>query len=79
VPTRDALRGLMFKAPKPMQDRRVDLPTIGPDTMTLAHAANLRGVVIEAGGVIVLDPQATIAAADKLGLFLWVRRSGTQE
>jgi DUF1009 family protein len=29
--------------------------------------------------VIVLDPQATIAAADKLGLFLWVRRSGTQE
>lgn len=76
VPTREARKGLLFKAPKPTQDRRVDLPTIGLDTIKLADAAGLRGIVIEAGGVIVLDPKETIAAADRLGLFLWVRRAG---
>ncbi len=72
----DAGGGLLFKAPKPGQDRRVDLPTIGPDTITAACAGGLGGVVIEAGGVIVLDQSATLAECDRLGLFLWVRDAG---
>ncbi|MEM1428421.1 MAG: UDP-2,3-diacylglucosamine diphosphatase LpxI [Pseudomonadota bacterium] len=65
--------GVLYKAPKPGQDRRVDLPTIGPKTVEGAAAAGLDGVAIEAGGVMVLDLPATVAAADAAGLFLWVR------
>lgn len=69
----DAGGGLLFKAPKPDQDRRVDLPTIGPDTVTAAVAAGLSGIVVEKGGVIVLDRARVIAECDRLGLFLLVR------
>lgn len=68
--------GLLYKAPKPGQDRRVDLPAVGPTTLEGAARAGLDGVVIEAGGVMVLDRPATVAAADRLGLFLWVREPG---
>ncbi|TCP40948.1 hypothetical protein EV662_106164 [Rhodovulum marinum] len=66
-------RGVFLKAPKPDQDRRIDLPTIGPATIEAAARAGLAGVAVEAGGVLVLDPDATIARADALGLFLWIR------
>jgi len=33
----------------------------------------LDGIVIEAGGVMVVDLEATIAALDAAGLFLWIR------
>jgi len=66
-------RGVFFKAPKPGQDLRIDLPTIGPDTVALAGAAGLAGIVWQAGGVIVLELDATIAAAEAQGIFLWAR------
>ncbi|MQQ07242.1 DUF1009 domain-containing protein [Epibacterium sp. SM1979] len=69
----DGQGGLLFKAPKPGQDRRADLPTIGPDTVVAAAAAKLSGIVVEAGGVIVLDRAEVIANCDRLGLFFWVR------
>ena len=65
--------GVLYKAPKPLQDRRVDLPVIGPETVAGVKAAGLSGVVIASGGVMVLDLEMTIAAADACGLFLWVR------
>lgn len=71
-----AARGVLFKGPKAGQDRRVDLPVIGPDTVAGAAAAGLSGIVIAAGGVMVLDRAAVIAAADDAGLFLWVRKDG---
>ncbi len=67
--------GILFKAPKPGQDRRVDLPTIGPQTVAVAHAAGLDGIVIAAGGVLVLDAKKTIEDCDRLGLFLLVREA----
>lgn len=72
----DAGGGVLFKAPKPGQDRRVDLPAIGPDTIVAACAAGLSGVVIEAGGVMVLDQSTVMDECDRLGLFLWVRTPG---
>ncbi|MEP2715396.1 UDP-2,3-diacylglucosamine diphosphatase LpxI [Pseudophaeobacter sp.] len=71
----DGQGGILFKAPKPGQDRRADLPTIGPQTVELAAAAGLSGIVLEAGGVIVLEQDKVIAACDRLGLFLWLRGS----
>ena len=62
--------GVLVKLVKPGQDRRADLPTIGPDTMRHAAAAGLRGVAFEAGGTILAEREASIAAADQAGLFL---------
>ena len=62
--------GVLAKAPKPMQERRVDLPVIGVATVEAAAAAGLAGIVGEAGAVLVLDRAATLAAADRLGLFV---------
>jgi hypothetical protein len=67
--------GILYKAPKPGQDLRADLPAIGPETVRGAVAAGLEGIVIAAGGVMVLDRTATVAAADAGGLFLWVWRA----
>ena len=62
--------GVLVKLVKPGQDRRADLPTIGPGTVAAAAAAGLRGIAFEAGGAILVDRIASIAAADKAGLFL---------
>ncbi|MDX5384800.1 MAG: UDP-2,3-diacylglucosamine diphosphatase LpxI [Rhodobacterales bacterium] len=64
---------ILYKAPKPGQDRRVDLPTIGPGTAMRAADAGLDGIVIEAGGVLVLDLPSVLRILDEKGLFLWVR------
>ncbi len=62
--------GVLVKWVKPGQDRRADLPTIGPATLRGAAAAGLRGVAFEAGGTILADRPALIAEADAAGLFL---------
>lgn len=66
-------RGLIYKATKPGQDRRIDLPTIGPETLRAAAAAGLGGVAFEAGSVICLDLDRMQRLASELGLFLWAR------
>ncbi len=63
-------RGVLAKAPKPIQEVRVDLPTIGVATLQRAARAGLAGVVGEAGRLLVVDREAVIAAADDLGLFV---------
>lgn len=68
--------GILYKAPKPKQDHRIDLPTIGPDTVAHAKAAGLSGIVIKAGGVQVLDRARLIKAADAAGVFVMVHKSG---
>jgi DUF1009 family protein len=69
--TADAPAGVLAKAPKPIQERRVDLPTIGPDTVMAAAQAGLAGIVGEVGSLLVVDRPAVIAAADELGLFVY--------
>jgi DUF1009 family protein len=62
--------GVLVKAPKPDQSRRIDVPAIGAETVTQAAAAGLRGIAVEAGGTIVPDAAALVRAADQAGLFL---------
>ncbi len=66
-------RGLAYKAAKPGQDRRIDLPTLGPDSLRAVAAAGLGGLAFQAGGVICLDAPQMRRLADELGLFLWAR------
>ncbi|MDA7424259.1 LpxI family protein [Thalassococcus lentus] len=67
-------RGAWFyKATKPGQDRRADLPVVGPDTARRAAEKGLAGLIIEAGGVMVLDAPKTLATLDQAGLSLWIR------
>ncbi len=63
--------GVLVKCPKPAQERRIDLPTIGPDTINRADAAQLSGIAIEAGSALVIDRKATAKLADELGLFVY--------
>jgi DUF1009 family protein len=62
--------GVLAKAPKPIQETRVDLPTIGPATVHAVARAGLAGIVGEAGRLLVLDREAVIALADELGIFI---------
>lgn len=64
--------GILFKGPKPGQDRRIDLPTIGARTVAAVAAAGLDGIIVEAGGVLILDVADVAHACDDAGLFLLV-------
>jgi len=69
----DAARGaVLYKSAKPTQDRRADMPTIGPETAEQAARACLAGIAVEAGGVLVLDQPRVIERLDAAGLFLLV-------
>lgn len=69
-PAGGARRGVLAKLPKPGQDRRVDLPTIGIRTIERAAEAGLAGVVGAADGILVVDRAAVREAADRHGLFV---------
>lgn len=69
-------KGALGKAPKPIQDLRVDMPVIGTRTLELAAAAGLAGVGGVAGRLILIDRESLIATADRLGLFVWGEARG---
>jgi DUF1009 family protein len=64
-------KGALGKAPKPIQDMRVDMPVIGARTVEMAAAAGLAGVGGVAGRLILIDRAGLMEAADRLGLFVW--------
>lgn len=62
--------GVLVKVTKPKQELRVDRPTVGLDTLRDLKSSGLRGLAIEAFGVIMLDRQEMIRYADANELFL---------
>jgi hypothetical protein len=62
--------GVLVKAPKPHQDQRVDLPTIGPKTVEGVAQAGLAGIAVVAGSSIVAESERIAAAAAGAGIFL---------
>ena len=62
---------MLAKCPKPIQELRVDLPTIGVATVEAVAACGLAGIVGEAGRMLVMDRAGVIAAADRLGVFVY--------
>jgi DUF1009 family protein len=63
-------RGVLAKAPKPVQDRKTDLPVIGVQTVRNVAAVGLAGIAVEAGSALIVDKRAVGQEADKLGLFV---------
>jgi DUF1009 family protein len=62
--------GVLVKCLKPHQDRRLDMPAIGIETVQRAAAAGLRGIAVGAGETLVADLPAVISALDRSGMFL---------
>lgn len=62
--------GVLVKRPKPGQELRVDLPTIGVETVRRADAAGLSGIAVEAGAALLIDRAAIAREADARGLFV---------
>lgn len=70
--TPEAKLGVLAKSPKPIQERRIDLPTIGLETVERCNRASLAGIALEAGGTLIVNRAAVIEALDALGMFLIV-------
>jgi DUF1009 family protein len=62
--------GVLVKAPKPRQERRIDLPGVGVETVEAVAKAGLRGIAVEAGGALIIDRAKVAARADALGIFV---------
>jgi UDP-2,3-diacylglucosamine hydrolase len=67
---RDGLGGVLVKLKKPHQERRADLPTIGPDTIRRAAEAGLRGIAVHSGNCLIIARAEVVAVADQTGLFV---------
>ncbi|MDO9382861.1 MAG: UDP-2,3-diacylglucosamine diphosphatase LpxI [Hyphomicrobiaceae bacterium] len=70
APTESGARGVLVKRPKPQQDMRVDMPVIGPDTISNSARAGLAGVAVLAGQVLITQRQEVVARAEQEGLFV---------
>ena len=64
---------LLLKMPKSKQDLRVDLPTIGLDTLKDCKKANIRGIVVKAGQNIFLDKQEGLKFANRNNIFVMAK------
>ncbi|MGE0230903.1 MAG: LpxI family protein [Flavobacteriaceae bacterium] len=62
--------GVLVKAAKPGQDRRLDLPVAGVKTVEMAIAAQLAGIALEAGSVLIPERHEMRKLADEAGLFI---------
>ena len=63
--------GVFVKAAKRGQDVRLDLPAVGPATIAAAKRAQLQGLAVAAGEVLIADRAAFVKAAEKAGLFVF--------
>ncbi|MEM9317598.1 MAG: UDP-2,3-diacylglucosamine diphosphatase LpxI [Pseudomonadota bacterium] len=64
-------QGVFVKRPKPNQDRRVDLPAIGPATVARVAEAGLSGIELAAGSVLILGHEAVLEAAGAGDVAIW--------
>ena len=66
----DSIKNLLIKMPKLKQDLRVDLPTIGLDTLKDCRRANVKGIVMKANQNIFLDKLESLKFANKNKIFV---------
>jgi DUF1009 family protein len=64
--------GILIKLPKKKQDLRMDLPTIGLQTLKDCKKYGLRGIVLKSKKNIFLDKTKCISFANKNNMFIKV-------
>jgi DUF1009 family protein len=55
----------VVKAVKPGQDRRFDLPAVGPETLEVLREVKARVLAVEAGATLVMDRTRMVERADR--------------
>jgi DUF1009 family protein len=60
----------LIKAAKRGQDRRIDLPSIGPRTVEGVGRAGLAGIAVVAGSAIVAEAERIATVADREHVFV---------
>lgn len=73
---REGRGGILVKLPKPGQEMRADMPSIGPETIRAARDAGLAGIAVAAGSTLVFEMETLIAEADAAGMFVIGIRPG---
>ena len=63
-------QGMLIKFPKKKQDLRVDLPTVGLDTLKDCKTAGIKGIILKAKQNIFLDRKKSINFANKYKIFI---------
>ncbi len=61
----------VIKVARPGQDRRFDLPAVGPDTIEVMRQAEATGLAIEAGSTLIIDAPRFRQRADEAGIAVW--------
>lgn len=67
---RKGLGGVLVKLRKPQQDMRIDLPTIGTNTIENLHRQGMRGLAVHAGNALIVNEKEVIALANKYKMFI---------
>ena len=62
---------ILIKIKKDNQTRKIDLPTIGSDTIEQLHNAGFAGVAFDSKNCIILSPEKVIDLANKYNIFLY--------
>lgn len=70
VDQNSADKPILVKTSKPQQDRRADLPVIGPETIAACVTNGFGGLAIESGGALIIDPSVVAELADEGGVFV---------
>ena len=61
---------VMIKTLKPGQDLRVDLPAIGLQTIEQLKKYGIKGIAVEAEGILLIERNKVVKMADELGIFI---------
>ena len=64
------VKGILIKFPKKKQYLRIDLPTVGFDTLKDCKRAGVKGIVIKAKQNIFLDKNKCVDFANKNRIFI---------
>lgn len=63
---------ILVKFSKPNQDLRVDIATVGSDTISLISNSNFKGIAIESKNVHILNKENFIEQANENGIFIHI-------
>jgi len=68
---REGAAPVLVKMKKIGQHDKLDIPTVGSSTVITAHRNGVRGIAVQAGGVLIADYEDMVKTANELGVFIY--------